>query len=78
MTSPPSVRAILFELVPAIAVCFSVPLWDRVYPMVLGMPFNLSWLILWLVLAPLCMWGAYRSEVRRSLAATRDKESATQ
>ncbi len=73
----PSVRAILFGLVPAIAVCFSVPLWDRVYPTVLGMPFNLFWLILWIPLTPLCMWGAYRSELRRSLPAARDKKGGT-
>ena len=32
--------------------------------MVLGLPFNLFWLVLWLVLTPLCMWGAYRLETR--------------
>jgi hypothetical protein len=40
--------------------CFSVSLWDRVEPMVLGVPFNLSWLIGWTVLSSLCLWVAYR------------------
>ena len=35
-----------------------------------GIPFNLFWLIMWILLTPLCMWGAYklekRSESRRS------------
>jgi hypothetical protein len=30
------------------------------------LPFNLFWLIFWLALTPLCMWGAYRLEVRRA------------
>lgn len=45
--------------------CFAVPLWDRIEPMVLGLPFNLFWLIAWIVLTPLCMWAAYRLERAR-------------
>lgn len=66
----PSIGAILLGLVPFIAVCFSVSLWDRVYPMVIGLPFNLFWLLLWTVLTPGCMWGAYRLE------APHDEETA--
>jgi hypothetical protein len=46
--------------------CFSVPLWDRVQPMLLGIPFNLFWLILWIVLTPLCTLAAYRLEAART------------
>jgi len=62
----PRTGAILLALIPFVAICFSVSLWDHVYPMVLGLPFNFFWLISWLVLTPLCMWGAYRLEVRRT------------
>lgn len=62
----PSLGALLLGLIPFVATCFSVSLWDRIYPMVLGIPFNLFWLILWLFLTPLCMWVAYRIEVPRS------------
>lgn len=58
----PSIGAILLALLPFIAICFSVSLWDRVDPMVLGLPFNFFWLIAWLLLTPLCMWGAYQLE----------------
>jgi hypothetical protein len=34
--------------------------------MVLGLPFNFFWLISWLLLTPVCMWGAYRLEARRA------------
>jgi Protein of unknown function (DUF3311) len=62
----PSLGAILLALVPFAAMCFSVPLWDRVQPMLLGIPFNLFWLISWIVLTPLCMWIAYRLESARA------------
>jgi hypothetical protein len=63
---PPSIRALLLALIPFGAMCFSVPWWDRIDPMLLGLPFNLFWLISWIVLSPLCMWGAYRIEAARS------------
>ena len=64
----PCIGAILLGLIPFVAVCFSVSLWDRVYPVVLGLPFNFFWLISWLLLTPVCMWGAYRLETRRHIS----------
>jgi hypothetical protein len=64
MNKRPSSGALLLALVPFAAMCFSVSLWDRVDPVVLGLPFNLFWLILWIGLTSLCMWGAYRCERR--------------
>ena len=52
----PSPGALLLALVPFVAMCFSVPLWDRIEPLVLGLPFNLFWLIAWIVLSSGCMW----------------------
>ncbi len=63
----PALGAVLIALVPFLAMCFSVALWDRVEPMIAGLPFNLAWLILWTALTPLCMWGAYRID-RKSRA----------
>jgi hypothetical protein len=60
----PTLTAALLALIPFAAMCFSVPLWDRVDPLVAGLPFNLFWLLTWIVLTPLCMWGAYRAETR--------------
>jgi hypothetical protein len=57
--------ALLLGLIPFVAMCFSVSLWDRIYPIVLGLPFNFFWLILWVLLSPLFMWGAYRLETAR-------------
>jgi len=61
----PSPEAICLALIPFAAMCLSVGLWDRIDPMILGIPFNLFWLIGWIVLSCLCMWAAYRLEVRR-------------
>lgn len=60
----PSLGAVLLGLIPFAGVCFSVSLWDRIDPLVLGIPFNMFWLMSWLVLTPLCMWCAYKLEVR--------------
>ena len=65
MVKRPSLGSLLLSLIPFAGACFSVSLWDRIHPMVLGIPFNLFWLISWLGLTPLVMWGAYRLEMRR-------------
>ena len=62
----PSTAALALALIPFAAMCFSVPLWDRIEPMLFGVPFNLCWLIAWIVLIPLCLAGAYRIEAART------------
>ena len=61
----PSVAALLLGLIPFAAMCFSVAFWDRIDPMLFGLPFNLFWLISWIVLSTLCMSVAYRLESAR-------------
>lgn len=58
----PSRAAVLIGLIPFLAMCFSVPLWDRISPRILGLPFNLFWLSLWIVLSSGCMELARRVE----------------
>jgi hypothetical protein len=62
----PSIGAMILGLIPFAAMCFSVPAWDRVHPIVFGLPFNLFWLLAWIVLTSACMWGAHRIELSRS------------
>ena len=45
--------------------CFSVGLWDRVSPRVLGLPFNMFWMLVWIVLTPAIMSAVYWIEKRR-------------
>jgi len=61
----PSARALLLSLIPFATMCFSVSLWDRVYPMLFGIPFNLFWLISWILLSAVCMHAVYRIETAR-------------
>ena len=69
---PPSIGALALGVVPFVAMCFTVPLWDRVRPLVAGLPFNLFWLILWILLTPCCLWGAYRLDGAADRKASRD------
>jgi hypothetical protein len=59
-------KAVLIGLIPFTGMCLSVPLWDRIYPRVLGMPFNLFWLSMWIVLSSGCMELAHRVEKKRN------------
>jgi len=61
----PSLVALLLASIPFVAMCLSVGLWDRIEPMIFGVPFNLAWLIAWMPLTTLCLWAAYRVEMRR-------------
>jgi hypothetical protein len=71
----PSLRAIVVALIPFCAMCFSVSAWDRIYPMVFGLPFNFFWLLSWIGLTSVCLWIIYRIESpRTSRAATRPNE----
>jgi len=69
----PSPAALSLALIPFLTMCFSVPLWDRIHPMLLGLPFNMLWLIVWIVLSSLCMWRAYRVETARDIPAGRGR-----
>jgi hypothetical protein len=67
----PSLPAVLIGLIPFAGMCFSVPLWDRLYPMILGLPFDLFWLSSWIVLSCGCMVLAHRIEGKRSVKGKR-------
>lgn len=68
----PALSSILLGSIPFVAACFTVNLWDRIHPIVLGLPFNFFWTVSWMVLTPVCLWGAYRIETRRDLEAQRE------
>ena len=72
----PSLGSMLFGFIPFIAICLPVSWWDRVYPMIFGLPFNFFWLLGCLLLTPACMWGAYRLERRHNTRGRADREGA--
>ena len=55
----------LVALIPFAAMCFSVALWDRVLPRLLGLPFNMFWMLAWIVLTPAVMSAVYKIEKRK-------------
>ena len=61
----PCLLAVVIGCVPFIGMCFSVPLWDRITPMILGLPFNFFWLMAWIVISSGCLAIANRIEERR-------------
>ncbi len=69
----PAPGSILLGLIPFAASCFSVSLWDRIRPIVFGIPFNFFWVISWMILTPVCLWGAYRIELQRELDTERQR-----
>src|SRR5579863_5131098 len=65
--------AFLLCAIPFLAMCFSVSLWDRIYPLVFGLPFNLFWLMAWIPLSALCLTGVYF--LRKPFMAAKDDPS---
>jgi uncharacterized protein DUF3311 len=66
----PSPGAVLVGLIPFLAMCFSGSAWDRVYPMLFGVPFNIFWLLSWIVLTSVCIGAMYRLEALRTSKAS--------
>jgi hypothetical protein len=72
----PSGAAVFLAIIPFVAICFTVPIWDRVQPMMFGLPFNFFWLLAWIVLTSACLRIAYRIELRRERSgASRSAEA---
>ena len=61
----PSIGSILLALIPFGGMCLSVSFWDRVAPRILGLPFNMFWILAWLVLTPALMSIIYFKEKKR-------------
>ena len=54
---------ILLACIPAAALTIATPLANRVQPSILGLPFFLAYIVIWIVLTPLFMWVVYRLEL---------------
>ncbi len=55
---------IAIALLPVLAFAVGTPLLNRVEPQILGIPLNLAWVILWILLTPICLLAIER--LRRS------------
>lgn len=52
-------RAVL-ALIPALMLTFAVPLVNRVEPRIFGLPFLLVWIVLWVAITPVFLYGVER------------------
>ena len=57
-----TIYALLLGAVPFITLVFALPLVNRVYPLILGLPFILFWILSWVMLTPFILFLAYRVE----------------
>ena len=60
----PRALRIAIALLPVLAFAVGTPLLNRVEPQILGIPLNLAWVILWILLTPICLLAIER--LRRS------------
>ncbi len=56
--------SVLVALVPFVALSVAIPLVNRSEPNILGLPFLLAWIVIWMLLTPVFLWCAYRLEPR--------------
>ncbi len=54
--------ALVFAAVPFVTLVLALPFVNRVKPVVLGFPFILFWIVLWVLLTPLFLFLASRVE----------------
>jgi len=50
----------LLALVPVIMLTFAVPLANRIEPRLFGLPFLLVWIVFWVAVTPLFLYGVER------------------
>ncbi len=56
--------ALLLGFVPFLTLVFALPLVNRTQPVILGLPFILFWILLWVFLTPFILMAAYQLEKR--------------
>ncbi len=54
----------LLAVLPFLGLLGGIPFANRVTPFVLGLPFILFWIVLWVVLSSVIMWVIYSTDPR--------------
>jgi len=54
--------ALLLGCIPFITLVLMLPLANRIEPVILGLPFLLFWIVVWIMLTPLILLAAYLLE----------------
>ena len=58
--------ALIFGAIPFLTLVFALPFVNRIKPVILGLPFVLFWILLWVVLTPAVLWAAYKIEKKHN------------
>ncbi len=56
--------ALLLGFIPFLTLVFALPLVNRLEPVIIGLPFILFWIVLWVFLTPFILMAAYQIEKR--------------
>lgn len=51
--------ALMLGAVPFLMLVFALPLVNRLEPVILGMPFLLFWILVWVIATPFLLFAAY-------------------
>jgi hypothetical protein len=54
-------------ILPFIMLVLAIPFVNTVEPVVLGLPFLLFWIVLWVLLTPICLFLVYRFEPKNEI-----------
>jgi 1-acyl-sn-glycerol-3-phosphate acyltransferase len=54
--------ALILGAIPFLTLVFALPFVNRIEPVILGFPFILFWILLWVLLTPVILFIAYRIE----------------
>jgi hypothetical protein len=66
--------ALLLATIPFITLVFALPLVNRVEPVILGIPFILFWIVVWVILTPPILFAAYMLEKKFNVPDEKDKK----
>jgi len=66
--------ALLLGAVPFITLVLALPLVNRLEPVILGLPFLLFWILIWVVLTPPILFAAYIFEKKLNKAEEGESE----
>jgi hypothetical protein len=66
--------ALLVATIPFITLVFALPLVNRVEPVILGFPFVLFWIVVWVILTPPILFAAYMLEKKFNVPDEEDKK----
>ena len=66
--------ALILAAIPFITLVFALPLVNRIYPMILGLPFILFWILSWVILTPFILFVAYSLEKKFNIPEEGDEE----